>query len=628
MPNPNQINFASNEATDTHESLDQTPKEIKEERGEKTLGNYDRFKHLSREELMQIQPEDLPKEQLPAFIAAHKSWIAKYEKIIADAKEKEAAKDTETEASAPDLSGIDTIVADREPISTSGQEPIAGPVQEPAPITATPIPRPTSEKSPTPTSGASTEPTIRTIPVVEPISPEDAGEVSTLTPERVATTKEDTKKDPKAKGFFNTVTKKVLPVVLAATVALGGIFGMAAQTGETPRDDGGQQPGIELVQSGESHEAHHGIYDGYYETGEFMSANKGTPYDFANTAEVASVVGHDECDVTKEIDHNQVESLADHLANIPDEVKAKYGISSEFKGLSILETEKKLESLSDDDYDKLLVQVDQVWEDAFTESVTLNGDYHNAYMRLIDPSKPATHDNIELVECTTHENNTPATKFYWTVDGNANSAQIGSMIVKISHDSDGNIIAQCDQSVNQVGTNSHLYEGMTSVPGTPDTPTPPEPTPPEPTPPEPTPPEPTPPEEEIAPKDPDNMQRIDQNILDDIAEDVGTDEVRVTPNPGVSQDDLTERPSSDAYEGTEPEIVQNEPSQNAEPVQDQVSSDNNYSENRGGAHDNEYSPVQANDSAQAAADAAEIPIDKAPTGGQELDDALSDLGIN
>ena len=70
MPNPNQINFASNEATDTHESLDQTPKEIKEERGEKTLGNYDRFKHLSREELMQIQPEDLPKEQLPAFIAA------------------------------------------------------------------------------------------------------------------------------------------------------------------------------------------------------------------------------------------------------------------------------------------------------------------------------------------------------------------------------------------------------------------------------------------------------------------------------------------------------------------------------------------------------------------------------
>lgn len=38
--------------------------------------------------------------------------------------------------------------------------------------------------------------------------------------------------------------------------------------------------------------------------------------------------------------------------------------------------------------------------------------------------------------------------------------------------------------------------------------------------------------------------------------------------------------------------------------------------------------IQANEQAQAEADKREIPIDKAPTGGQEFEDALADLGIS
>ena len=133
----------------------------------------------------------------------------------------------------------------------------------------------------------------------------------------------------------------------------------------------------------------------------------------------------------------------------------------------------------------------------------------------------------------------------------------------------------------------------------------------------------------IKPKDAENLERIDQNILDDIADDVGTDEVKVTPNPGVSNDDLTEKPSSEDYQGTEADIVQNQPSQDAEPVQDSFSDANDdYDQNRGGANAGEYAPVQENDQAQQAADAAEIPQDQAPTSGQDLDDALKDLGIN
>ena len=389
---------------------------------------------------------------------------------------------------------------------------------------------------------------------------------------RIERIKERIEKAKQKPGFRKFVAGAV-SLALAAALATGGVIGnfVAASQSDQSQDPPIEQEGeygsydeyhaaTSGDQSGENQESHHGIKDGYYETGEFMSANKATPYDFANAAEVASVVGQDECDVMKEVDRNQVESLADHLANIPDAVKAKYGVSQEFMGLSILDTEAKLQSLSDEDYDKLIKQVDQIWDAAFTESVTLNGEYQNAYMRLIDPSQPATHDNVELVECTTYENGTQATNFFWTIDENGNSDRIGSAVFKISHDADGNIAVQCTQGVNQIGSNTHLYGGMPTItptpdnPGTPDNPpTPPDNPPDNPPDDPPTPPDnppddpPTPPDDDRGKGD-DTHAGEDQQPMGPTENTVGDPEREATDDNNASNADPGSEVTNDTIE--------------------------------------------------------------------------------
>ena len=129
----------------------------------------------------------------------------------------------------------------------------------------------------------------------------------------------------------------------------------------------------------------------------------------------------------------------------------------------------------------------------------------------------------------------------------------------------------------------------------------------------------------IDPKDSENMQRIDTQAHEDIAEDVGTGRVDVEQTESVSSSDLTEAPSS--YQGTEATTTQSAPSQSAETVSPS-SPENDYGQSQGGAHSSEYAPVQPNPEAQAQADAGEIPVSDAPTGGSEYDDILNDLGIN
>ena len=170
------------------------------------------------------------------------------------------------------------------------------------------------------------------------------------------------------------------------------------------------------------------------------------------------------------------------------------------------------------------------------------------------------------------------------------------------------------------------------------TPTPePEPTPtptpepePEPTPtPEPEP-EPTP-EETLAPKDKENMERIDKQIEEDIKENIDTGDI-VIEKGEATEDNKTEKPSPDVYQGTGAQTVVNEAAQPTDettppPVQvrqeqpgesqseqrvNVVSSENNHTENRGGANSNEYAPVQENQAAQEEANEAETPVAEAP----------------
>ena len=382
-------------------------------------------------------------------------------------------------------------------------------------------------------------------------------------------------------------------------------------------------------ESGPSHETQEtkGIFDGYNKKGMWTSQNKGGAYDFASAVEVAEVCNDDECDMVKYAAANQVECFADYLANLPEALQPEG-----FKGLTILEAEHRLESLSVDEFEAIKKQFNETIDTAFTRDVTLDGYYHNAYMRLRDPSKPATHDNMELVECITYEEGTQAVELYFTDDGTANGNVIGGITVKISREG-GNITGGCLQAVTTIEEGARVYSDLTTVA---ENPTPenepdsnPEPIPDSNPTPNPNPePEPEPddvPDEHIEAKDPYNLTRIDDNIEQTIENNIGSSDVQ--NHNDLDKGDLTEQPDSQDYEGTEAETVTNDASSSAEFVQDDISDDNTYTLDLGGANADEYAPVQADQTADDAALQSEIPVSDTYVMGEDISDILSDLGI-
>lgn len=364
---------------------------------------------------------------------------------------------------------------------------------------------------------------------------------------------------------------------------------------ESSKDDDRETPDLDNLDGIGEQAEKLGIYDGYGEYGMYLSEHKTGKYNFAYAPEVAEATDYDEVEMAKYTAHNQVESFADYLANLPKELQPEG-----FEGLSILETEKKLESLSDEDFSEMEKTFGDIMDKAFTRRVELNGQYQNAYMKLRDENGDVIHENMEIVECTTTESGT-ATQFYWLdEDGN----EIGSMTIKILYDENGDISGGCNQIVNKIGEKPELYEGMDTVPDDNPTPTP------------------------TLSKSEENMVRIDKQILDDIAEDVGTGEVVVEPTVEVKAEDITEKPSAESYQGTSPTIVENQSAPEAAPVDTQaIAPENIYSEDRGGAHDNEYAPVQENQQAQAIADENERTEDNTlhaeDAGSLSVDDLLN-----
>lgn len=366
-----------------------------------------------------------------------------------------------------------------------------------------------------------------------------------------------------------------------------------------------------------------GLIDGYNKEGMWTSANKPSEIAFASAREVSALFNNDEVDMMQYAAANQTETFSDYLACMPDAIKPKA-----FRGLTLQQMNEKLESMSEREYKEIQTWFNNAMDMAFTRRAVLNGRYNNAYMALKNPNGEIDHANMQLVSCTSDEYGTEVTEFFWTDES---GKEVGSMLVKLIpvRDAEGNITAYdgCMQAVTPAG--SHIYDGLPSIDPTP-TPTPTPTPPPTPTPTNPVihivEPTPTPTPRLDIPKNPENLVRIDEQILDDIAEDIGTEEVTITPTESVSPEDLTEKPTESDYEGTEATIIQNEASTEAEPVIPQ-NFINDYSEDLGGANENEYAPVQADETAQAAADAAEIPVAEAPTGGAELDDVLAGLGI-
>ena len=472
-------------------------------------------------------------------------------------------------------------------------------------------------------------------------------------------------KKAKHNSGFKKVAQKIALIAMAGLIAIGigsNLFGNHKNEQTKPAEqpqvtastvvdqDRQDYQGESQGPQGENQESENGIYDGYGEKGMWLSKNKAGKYNFAAAKEVAEVCGDDECEMMKYAEHNQVGTFADHLANVPDAVKDKYGIPASFKGISIVETENKLEGLSKEDFTELQSKFDKLIDDAMTSQVLINGKCDNAFMRLKDPSGPVTHQNMELVRCTTTERDTLATDFTWY---NEDGSVIGSMTVKFTPD------GGCMQVINEVG--SPVYKEMTTISPSENTPTPPY-----------IPPQETPSHQEtpehkeeqqetedeekkdksdiirhdeeqqeeeqqdeeqpnpeiIKPKDPENLARIDDNIRQDIENNIHTDQLNIEKIEEADPNNITEQPSSDDFQGTEATIIQNETSQGATPIdQNNISQENDYSINRGGANAGNAAPnpVVEDNAAQEAADAAEIPVSEAPTSRQDISDTMADL---
>jgi len=149
--------------------------------------------------------------------------------------------------------------------------------------------------------------------------------------------------------------------------------------------------------------------------------------------------------------------------------------------------------------------------------------------------------------------------------------------------------------------------------------------------------------ETIQEKDAENLKRIDNNIEEKIEDNVNTDDFDPGHTEDVTKEEQpTEKPSSEEYTNpgtnTEPQIVERQPEVNPNTGQQEqpatpvtpTNPENNYSQDLGGANQDNANPNQvvANPEGQAQSDAGEIPINEAPTGGAELDNILSDLGIS
>ena len=517
----------------------------------------------------------------------------------------------------------------------------------------------------------------------EPESPAESEDTPDESPDESETSTETTINKPKNNAARAVITAAA---ILSAAAIIATLF-----SGGSKKSKKESTPQLTSSSVSESYESVRGIQDGYDKPGMYLSEAKSSPYNFADASVVAEQCDLDEVEMVKYTAENQVESFADYLANLPAPLQPQG-----FRGLSIVETERRLESLSDKEFDSLKQYFDKTMDDAFTRRVNANGDYDNAYMRPIDSSKPITHDNMELVRFSTNENS-EYTEFYW-IDQDGN--RIGSMLVKMSpvYDQEKNIVSYsgCLQVINPKGSAPNLYKGIPEIPTPEPTPAPaPETTPeqePEPEPeqgdlsggklPDSTPeqeqesepeqgefsggklPESTPPPAPTytpsyrpsytppdTPKDSDNLVRIDNNIKEDIAEDIHTEEVKITPTADVTGvEEVTVKPAPEEYHEPEPTIVQNEPSRSAEQIvtpsytpgsttretstpsaeatTNTISPENNYTIDLGGANESnaEARPVEANPAAQAAANAAEIPVSEAPTSGAGLGNILSGLG--
>ena len=162
------------------------------------------------------------------------------------------------------------------------------------------------------------------------------------------------------------------------------------------------------------------------------------------------------------------------------------------------------------------------------------------------------------------------------------------------------------------------------------------------------------------PKNEENHVRIEEKIEEKHEDNLYTEDFNIPETEDVTKiEEVTEKPAPEEYKGTEPVIIQNEASKDAEPIgrdlstgyndnttaeqtqQEEIkqtppspiSEANDYSQDLGGANEQNApeNPVEADQTGQSQADENRIPDNELPStedvGGQELNDILADLGI-
>lgn len=276
---------------------------------------------------------------------------------------------------------------------------------------------------------------------------------------------EDIETEEREKAAKSAKTKAAIAAAIGIPVALSAVlssFGGAIGS-MVPKSEGvmdGSTPiemNVDGIQS-EGEVEHRGIYDGYDEIGMWGTDGKSGPYAFANGSEVAKLFNNDECDMVKYTAGNQVESFADYLANLPEQLQP-----DGFKGLGIVATEQKLESLSVDEYEQVQQQFNDIIDQAFTRVIKAEGEYDNAYIRMKDANGGKVHGNMEIVKSTTRESK-EFKQLYW-VDADGN--EIGNMTVKLTpiYDEEGNFVGLdgCIQVINKKGEKSSIYVHMPDV---------------------------------------------------------------------------------------------------------------------------------------------------------------------
>lgn len=193
-----------------------------------------------------------------------------------------------------------------------------------------------------------------------------------------------------------------------------------------------------------------GFVDGYEKEGLWTDENKPNTVAFSNFQKVVDMFDGDYKSAAKYDAENQIEVASDYISALHKLRPAG------FENLDMAEVNDKMENqMSDEEKDKLLHELNDIFDNADVSPVTLNGEYTNAYEAVKDGndligSKEAlkrgasiNHETMQLVGCTTKEKNTPAHEFVWRDD---NGNIIDSIIIK----------DYCGQVVEKKGSSTRL----------------------------------------------------------------------------------------------------------------------------------------------------------------------------